>query len=102
MKMSSKLSFKSFAAFGTAALIVSSAFAASWSTCDPICKNYAQGAYESAKASYAAQQTSYCNSLPNPNATASCLASVPSYSEYQAQSVYTSVYNSCMQSCTHS
>jgi hypothetical protein len=100
MKMFSKLPFKSLAAFGTAALLVSSAFAAPWSSCDPICKNYAQGAYESAKASYASQQTNYCNSLPDPNARASCLASVPAASEQQAQGAYTYVYNSCMQSCT--
>jgi hypothetical protein len=100
MKIFSKLSFKSFAAFGAAALVVSSAFAASWSSCDGTCKNYAAIAYTNSKPYYATQQTNYCNTLTDPNAKSACLASVPAYSEQQAQATSTNVYNQCMQSCT--
>jgi hypothetical protein len=102
MKIFSNKPFKSLAVMGTLAVIVSTAFAASYDVCQPACTGYAQTAYTQSKAYYATQQTNYCNSLPDPNARSACLASVPAYSEQQAQSVYTSVMNQCMQSCLHS
>jgi hypothetical protein len=99
MKFLSKLSFKSLVTIGAVAMVVSSAYAASYSVCNPPCTGYAQNAYTSAKASYAAQQTAYCNGLSDPNAKSACLASVPAASEQQAQGAYTYVYNECMRSC---
>lgn len=99
MKMFSRVPFKSLALAGTVAMIVSTAYAANWSTCQPPCQQAAQNAYTTSKAYYTTQQTNYCNSLANPSAQSACLAAVPTYAEQQAQAASTSVYNQCMQSC---
>lgn len=101
MKLFSKLSFKSFAAFGTAALIASSAYALSWADCQPTCQQNAQNAYNSSYTYYSTQQTNYCNSLTDPSAKSACLAGVPAYANQQATNVYNQAYNGCMNSCTH-
>ncbi len=97
MKISSSMSFKLLALAG--AMMVSTAFAASYDACDGACTRYAQDAYASAKSYYTTQQTNYCNGLADPNARSACLASVPASAEQQAQGVYTYVYNECTRSC---
>ena len=97
MRISSSMSFKLLALAG--AMMVSTAFAASYDACDGACTRYAQDAYASAKSYYTTQQTNYCNGLADPNARSACLASVPASAEQQAQGVYTYVYNECTRSC---
>lgn len=99
MKMLSRVPFKSLALAGTVAMIVSTAYAASWGTCQPPCQQASQYAYTASKASYTTQQTNYCNSLADPSAKSACLAAVPTFAEQQAQATSTSVYNQCLQSC---
>ena len=101
MKIFSKLSFKSFAVFGTAALLASSAYALSWYDCQPICQQNATNAYNQSYTYYATQQTNYCNSLTDPSAKSACLAGVQAYATQQATNVYNQAYNGCMNSCTH-
>lgn len=100
MKIFAKLSFKSLAALGTVAMVVTSAYAASYANCQPICQQNAQNAYNSAYAYYTTQQTNYCNSIGDYIARNYCLGTVQSYATQQAQNVYNQAYNGCMQSCT--
>jgi hypothetical protein len=97
MKISSSMSFKLIAL--ASAMMVSTAFAASYEACNSACTQYAQNGYASAQSYYTTQQTNYCNGLADPNARSACLAGVPAYAEQQAQGVYTYVYNECMRSC---
>jgi hypothetical protein len=92
------MSFKLLALAG--AMMVSTAFAASYDACDGACTRYAQDAYASAKSYYTTQQTNYCNSLTDPAAKSACLAGVPAYAEQQSQNVYTQAFNACMRDCT--
>jgi hypothetical protein len=101
MKMFSRMSLKSLAAFGAVAMIVSTAYAASWEQCLPTCTQNANNAYNQSKAYYTTAQTNYCNSLTDPAAKNACLAGVPAYAEQQAQNVKTQAFNSCMNGCTH-
>jgi hypothetical protein len=99
MKFLSQKPFTSLALAATAALIVTSAYAAGWSTCVPACQGAQQSAYTASKAYYTTQQTNYCNGLADPAARSSCLAGVPAYAEQQAQVASTNVYNQCLQTC---
>ena len=101
MKMFSKLSFKSCAAFATVALLASSAYALSWNDCLPICQQNAINAYNGSYSYYTTQQTNYCNSLTDPSAKSTCLAGVQAYATQQATNVYNQAYNGCMNSCSH-
>jgi hypothetical protein len=100
MKFFSRTSLKSLAAFGAVAVVVSSAYAASYANCQPICQQNAQNAYNQSYTYYVGQQTNYCNSIGDPAARNSCLAAVPTYAYQQATNVYNQAYNGCMQSCT--
>ena len=99
MKMFSKKPLTSLALAATVAMIVTSAYAASWQTCVPACQGAQQYAYTSSKSYYTTQQTNYCNGLTDPAARSSCLAAVPAVAEQQAQTTATNVYNQCMSSC---
>jgi hypothetical protein len=101
MKFLPNIPFKSLALGGAVALIVSSAYAATWEQCLPTCTQNAENAYNQSKAYYTQAQTNYCNSLTDPAAKNACLAGVPSYAEQQAQNVKTQAFNSCMNGCTH-
>jgi len=96
MKMFSSKSIKPFAFVAVAGLLVAAAHAQT--SCGTICQYYAQQAYNSVKASSAQQMTTYCNTLTDPAKTA-CLASVPAYSESQAQAAYTQTANQCGLTC---
>lgn len=96
MKMFSRKSIKPFAFVAVAGLLAVAAHAQT--SCASICQYYAQQAYNSVKASSAQQMTAYCNTLTDP-AKSSCLASVPAYSEAQAQAAYTQTANQCGQTC---
>ena len=61
MKFFSGTPLKSLAIVG-AAMIVSSAFANSWSYCDPICTGYAQKARDQAAQWAGTTQSQYCAS----------------------------------------
>ena len=100
MGMFSKLSFKSFAVFGTAALIVSSAYAFTSPDCRSYCQQAAQNAYNQSYTYYVGQQTNYCYSLSDSSARSACLAGVPAYANQQATNVYNQAYNGCMNNCT--
>jgi hypothetical protein len=100
MKIFSRLPLKSLATAGAVALIVSTAYAASYDQCLPTCTQNANNAYTQSKAYYTTAQTNYCNSLTDP-AKSACLAGVPAYAEQQAQNVKTQAFNSCMAGCTH-
>lgn len=99
MQIFSSKPLASLALAATVAMIVTSAYAAGWQTCQPACQGAQQQAYTSSKAYYTTQQTNYCNSLSDPAARSSCLAGVPAYAEQQAQVTSTNVYNQCLQSC---
>ena len=101
MKFFSRMPLKSLATFGAVAMIVSTAYAATWEQCLPTCTQNANNAYNQSKAYYTTAQTNYCNSLADPAAKNACLAGVPAYAEQQAQSVKTQAFNSCMNGCTH-
>jgi len=96
MKMFSSKSIKPFAFVAVAGLLVAAAHAQT--SCGTICQYYAQQAYNSVKASSTQQMTTYCNTLTDP-AKSSCLASVPAYSEAQAQQAYTQTANQCGLTC---
>jgi hypothetical protein len=100
MKILPNMSFKALAAAGAVAMLVSTAYAATYQQCQPSCTQIAQNYYNSAKTSFTTQQTNYCNGLTDPSAKSACLAGVPAYAEQQAQNVYTQAYNACMQGCT--
>jgi hypothetical protein len=100
MKIFSKKPFISLALAATAAMIMTSAYAAGWYTCDPTCKGYQQYTYTSSKSYYTTQQTNYCNGLADPAAKSACLAGVPAYADQQSQNVYTMASNACMRDCT--
>ena len=97
MKMFSRMSIKPFALVAVAGLLAAAAHAQT--SCSYTCQYYAQQAYNSVKASSAQQMTTYCNTLTDPNTKAACLASVPAYSEAQAQAAYTQTANQCGQTC---
>jgi len=99
MKVFFNKPFTSLALAATVATIMTSAYAASWYTCQPACQGAQQYAYNSSKSYYTTQQTNYCNGLADPAAKSACLAGVPAYAEQQAQVTSTNVYNQCMQSC---
>lgn len=99
MKIFSNKPLTSLALAATAAMIVTSAYAAGWQTCVPSCQSAQQQAYTASKSYYATQQTNYCNGLADPAARSSCLAGVPAYAEQQAQITSTNVYNQCLQTC---
>jgi hypothetical protein len=101
MKMLSRMPLKSLAACAAVAMIVSTAYAASYEQCLPTCTQNAENAYNQSKAYYTQAQTNYCNSLTDPAAKNACLAGVPAYAEQQAQNVKTQAFNSCMTGCTH-
>lgn len=91
---------KSLAIAGAVAMIVSTAYAATYQQCYPSCQQNAQAVANQAKAAYTTQQTNYCNSLTDPAAKSACLAGVPAYADQQSQSVYTQAFNACMRDCT--
>ncbi len=101
MKMFSRMPLKSLVTCGAVAMIVSTAYAATYQQCLPTCTQNAETAYNQSKAYYTQAQTNYCNSLTDPAAKDACLAGVPSYAEQQAQNVKTQAFNSCMTGCTH-
>ena len=101
MNMFSRMPLKSLITGGALALVVSTAFAATWQQCLPTCTQNADNAYNQSKAYYTTAQTNYCNSLTDPAARNACLAGVPAYAEQQAQNVKTQAFNSCMNGCTH-
>jgi len=100
MKIFSRMPFKSLATAGAVAMLVSTAYAATYQQCLPSCQQNAQAVANQAKISYTTQQTNYCNSLTDPAAKSACLAGVPAYAEQQSQNVYTQAFNACMRDCT--
>ena len=100
MNIFSGMPFKSLAAAGAVAMIVSTAYAATYQQCLPSCTQNAQAVANQAKISYTTQQTNYCNSLTDPAAKSTCLAGVPAYADQQSQNVYTQAFNACMRDCT--
>jgi hypothetical protein len=101
MKFLRRIPFKFLALGGAVAMIVSTAYAATYQQCLPTCTQNAESAYTQSKAYYTQAQTNYCNSLTDPAARNACLAGVPAYAEQQAQNVKTQAFNSCMNGCTH-
>jgi hypothetical protein len=99
MKFFSRPSFKSLAIGGALALLVSSAFADTVNGCLNTCSQRAQVAYDSTYSSQSSSITNACNSVPDPNQRAACLAAVPTAAKQAAQASYNQVMYQCMQGC---
>ncbi len=100
MRILSGMPLKSLVVGGVVAMVVSTAYAATFQQCLPSCTQNAQAVANQANAAHTTQQTNYCNGLADPAARSACLAGVPAYAEQQSQNVYTQAFNACMRDCT--
>ena len=99
MKFFSRSSFKSLAIGGALALLVSSAFSDTVNGCLNTCSQRAQVAYDDAYRSYYSMITNACNTAPDPDQRAACLAAAPTNAKNGAQGAYNQVMYQCMQGC---